>query len=296
MFLVGFIKFVGFLGLLRFIWWVFKILVAYFRKPVQLDRSKWVLITGASTGVGQALALKCAQQGVNVVGIGPNESALQSVQIEYSRLHPSGTFRYILRDFSDPTAAADIFSELQDIELSSLFVCHGRAVRHKLIDWTNKELIDYNNALMTSNVLLAKHFAAKSGQQGNITFISSPNTFTYGSISQNYGSVKRFLNQFVHSYQFEAGKMCVQVLNANKVDQWNIYDCVSSNEPQLFCDLYDRSLKPERVADMVLATLNTNFDVDVGYDSIIGRVLFWVLPPPIIDFLIRKSIAKRGED
>jgi short-subunit dehydrogenase len=268
MFLDVFIKFVGFLGLLRFLWWVFKILVAYFRKPVQLDRSKWVLITGASTDVGKALVLKCAGQGVNVIGIGEHERALQSVEMEYSLIHPAGAFRYFVHDFSDPTAASVIFSKLNDIELSSLFVCHDRRIGKEFVKWTNQELIDFNNAHMTSNVLLAKHFAAKTAEQGNITFISSVHTFVIIPGCQNYGSVKRFLNQFIHSDQFEVGKMCVQVLN-----------------PKGF---HGDSLTSDRIADMVLATLNTNFDVDVGRASIISRILFWVLPPPVIDFVLRK--------
>jgi short-subunit dehydrogenase len=288
MLLVSFVKFVGFLGLLRFLWWVFKILIAYFRKPVQLDRKKWVLITGASSGVGKSLSLKCARQGINAIGIGRNKETLESVAEEYAKINPSGTFRYILQDFSDPKAAANIFESLGEIELSSLFVCHGERIPKKLTDWTNEELINYNNAFMVSNVLLAKHFAAKTGQTGNITYISSVHNFTRLPLNQSYGSVKRFLNQFVHTYQFEAGDMHVQVLNPGRIDGTKFFDSVPNNLRGALARKVPGALTPERVADMVLATLNTNFDVDVGWDSIVSRVLFWVVPPPIIDFVLRR--------
>jgi short-subunit dehydrogenase len=255
-----------------------------------------ILITGASSGVGQSLVLKCAGQGVNVVGIGRNETALQSVQRQYSEVHPAGTFRYLLRDFSDPTTPADIFSSLADIDLSCLFVCHGRRIPKRLVDWTNQELIDYNNALMTSNVLLAKHFAAKTGERGNITYISSMQTFAVLPLDQSYGSVKRFLNQFVHTYQFEVGKMSVQILNPGRIDGTKFFDLVPHSLRATFARSVPRALTPARVADMVLATLNTNFDVDVGWDAIVARILFWALPPPLIDVVLRRLTPVTKDD
>ena len=53
--------------------------------------SKWAVITGASSGIGRALALEFAAGGFNVVLTGRNEAALREVAAECSGRHKAET-------------------------------------------------------------------------------------------------------------------------------------------------------------------------------------------------------------
>jgi short-subunit dehydrogenase len=250
----------------------------------------FVLITGASSGVGRALVMECASQAVSVVAVGRDESALIAVRDGYTRINPRGECRCLIRDFADTGAAASIFAELKTVPLSAMFVCHGVRTPKRFVNFTNPELTTYNNAMMTSNVLLAKHFAAHTETRGNITFISSMHTFTRIPFNQNYGSVKRFLNHFVHNYQFEAKNMCVQVINPGRIKGTKFFDSVPQNLRGFLARPIPWALTPERVARIVLATLDTNFDVDVGWDAILSRIIFWAVPGPVIDFFLKRTV------
>jgi short-subunit dehydrogenase len=289
------VAFIGFLGLLRFIWWVFKIVYAYLRPPVNLKKRgvEWVLVTGASSGIGRAIALKVAEQGVNVIGVGLHQQTLEDV--ERATTAKGVEFRAVVKDLSKPTAAGELFESLEaTLNIGALFIAHGGQVPRPFIDFTNEELIDYNNLMMTTNVLLAKHYAARTGEKGNITYISSVHNFTYLPYNQNFGSVKRFLNQFVHMYQFEVKDMWIQVLNPGRVQGAKF----SGEVPPELREYFNppgsagRGLTPERVAEFALSTIGTNFDVDIGLDAIITRIIFWIVPPPVIDYFLRKMAPK----
>jgi short-subunit dehydrogenase len=289
------VAFVGFLGLLRFIWWVYKIAYAYLRPAVDLKKKgvEWVLVTGASSGIGKAIALKVADQGINVIGVGRNKQALE--ELEAAITAKGVEFRPVVKDLSQPTAAGELFESLEPkLQIGAVFVAHGGRTPKPFVDFTNQELIDYNNLMMTTNVLLAKHYAERTSERGNITYISSLHNFTYLPYNQNYGSVKRFLNQFVHMYQFEVRDMWIQVLNPGRVRGTKFFDTVPPELKNYFNSPWcaSWSLTPERVANFALSTIGTNFDVDIGFEAIIARVIFWIVPPPVIDFILRKTAPK----
>ena len=52
-----------------------------------MTEAKWAIITGASSGIGKALALQFARGGFNLFLTGRNETALHSVARECSRQH-----------------------------------------------------------------------------------------------------------------------------------------------------------------------------------------------------------------
>src|SRR5919199_6414593 len=71
---------------------------------------KTTLITGASSGIGEAFARKFAAQGENVLLVARSEDKLASVCNELGREHNVGA-QYVALDLTKPEAARELFEE-----------------------------------------------------------------------------------------------------------------------------------------------------------------------------------------
>ena len=281
----------GLLGFLRFLWYLYRIVYPLVAKPKDLKKLgvNWAVVTGASGGVGHHLAVTLAKQGVNVAGIGRNERDLDELG---EKVRANGAeFEKIVVDFADTGAAEQVFKKLQGREVGALFVCHGACPVKSFDKFTPEEIISYNHAMITSNVLLAKHFMEQVGNFGTITYVSSANTFLYTPLAANYGSVKRFVNQFGHMFRIESKHVTVQVINPGHIAGTKFFDDVPEAVKFLTKDP-PGTLTPEKVTNAILATVGLNCDVDIGWDCILYRCLLWVLPVPVMDFVMEKMAIR----
>ncbi len=79
--------------------------------PYSLE-GKTILITGASSGIGQATAIECSKLGANVIIIGRNEERLKAT---ISQMEGESNF-YLKCDFSDPSNLDSIIDQLPKLD------------------------------------------------------------------------------------------------------------------------------------------------------------------------------------
>lgn len=72
-------------------------------------KNKTAIVTGATSGIGRASALKFAEAGANVVAVGRNETNLSALENEISQ--NDGTVKTIRADVTDETDIEKIFGE-----------------------------------------------------------------------------------------------------------------------------------------------------------------------------------------
>lgn len=82
---------------------------------------KTYLISGAGSGIGQAIAFKLAAGGHNCILLGRNEAALNKT----FKLLPNGSRMVIAADIRDKEDLADAASQLEDVELNGLVANAG---------------------------------------------------------------------------------------------------------------------------------------------------------------------------
>jgi NAD(P)-dependent dehydrogenase (short-subunit alcohol dehydrogenase family) len=82
---------------------------------------KTYLISGAGSGIGQAIAFKLAAEGHNCILMGRNEAALNKT----FKLLPNGSRMVIAADIRDKEDLADAASQLEDVELNGLVANAG---------------------------------------------------------------------------------------------------------------------------------------------------------------------------
>ncbi|WP_417249126.1 2-dehydro-3-deoxy-D-gluconate 5-dehydrogenase KduD [Celeribacter sp.] len=134
------------------------------------------LVTGANTGIGQAIAVALAGQGAHVVCAGRRACDETVAAIEAA----GGRAEALLLDFSDPMAARDTF---KDAGYSILVNNAGIIRRADSVDYSEEDwdaVIDVNQkALFFTCQAFGKELMAK-GQEGAIVNIASLLSFQGG--------------------------------------------------------------------------------------------------------------------
>ena len=130
---------------------------------------KTVLVTGASSGIGKATALLCAQMGASVIVTGRNEERLQSV---FDSL-PGERHLMIVADLTDASQRARLVREVPPLD--GIAYCAGIGHRKPSKFLTEEDIALVMNANFNAAVLLqAALSSSKRIQQGaSLVFLSS---------------------------------------------------------------------------------------------------------------------------
>lgn len=151
-----------------------------------------VLVTGASRGLGQAIAIALARKGHKVVGTATSEQGAEKITQELNAL-ATGSFGKMLKQ-DDATSVTKLFSELSEQGATPLILIANAGItadnlmlRMKDEEW--QHVIDVN---LTGNFHLTKHAIRPmvKARWGRIIFIGSV-VGSIGNLGQaNYAAAK----------------------------------------------------------------------------------------------------------
>lgn len=107
----------------------------------------WTLITGASSGIGRALALELGQQGHNLLLSGRDKSRLSQVAETIREQSPESRCEILPADLSDPGSTRELAARIGDVveRLDAFVYCAG--IGEPAPDFASLELIDFQEAL-----------------------------------------------------------------------------------------------------------------------------------------------------
>ncbi|SHF26264.1 2-deoxy-D-gluconate 3-dehydrogenase [Loktanella atrilutea] len=146
---------------------------------------KTALVTGANTGIGQAIAVGLAQAGATVVCAGRRSCDETVAMIEKD----GGTASSVLVDFADPMAGQGLFDTPVDILINNA----GIIRRNDAVDFTEGDwdaVMDVNlKALFFTTQAFAKAVLARGGQ-GRVVNIASLLSFQGGIRVPSYTASK----------------------------------------------------------------------------------------------------------
>lgn len=136
---------------------------------------KVVLISGASSGIGRACAIRCAEAGADLILVARNEERL----LETCSHFPSSTrYHLILADLSSAEFPEDgLNAGVQKLgKVSGMIHSAGISTTLPLRNLTEKKLLEFYKVNVVSATLLAKWFAKSSnyiGTGGSIVWMAS---------------------------------------------------------------------------------------------------------------------------
>lgn len=217
---------------------------------------KWVLITGASSGIGKAFARRLASEGANLVLVARNEDALQNLAALLKQQHAIETL-VIPKDLARLEAPQELFDAIERAGLSIDVLINnaGFGVYGKLHETpldSNQHMLLLNIIALSSltQLFLPNMLGKKAGIVINIASIAG--FFPYPYLS-NYAASKAFVKSFTEALWSEYRADGIQFLTV----------CPGSTDTNFFNVAHMKPSqpkpdKPEWVVEQTLKALNKN--------------------------------------
>jgi short-subunit dehydrogenase len=160
---------------------------------------EYVLLTGASSGIGYEMATQLAEKKMNLILVARSENKLRQMQKELTIRHGI-LVEYIVKDLSDVQAAIDLYKDVQreNFLVTALVNNAGVGNYGNFIETSLEEELKMIQLNISSVVTLTKLFAIdmvsrKSGKIMNVGSLLSFLPFPYYSV---YSATKAFVLAF----------------------------------------------------------------------------------------------------
>lgn len=208
----------------------------------------YILITGASMGIGYEMAQQLAAQKHNLILVARSADKLQQLQVQLMAAHQVDV-KYIAKDLSDPAAAQALFAEVQayDGVVSHLVNNAGFGGYGEFIETSLAHELNMINLNISSLVVLTKLFAQdmaqrKSGRIMNVASLLSFIPFPYYAV---YSASKAFVLAFSETIaaELEGTGVVVTALCPGTVETafhtpgMRQTNAMSANKPMLASDV-----------------------------------------------------------
>ncbi len=176
---------------------------------------KIALITGASSGIGKATAIKLAQQGYNLVLCGRRKEKLYELQNSLSQLVEVRTLLFDVRNKEEVAKQiGSLSSEWQNIDvlINSAGNAHGLSAIHEgdLADWD--AMIDGNvkGLLYVSKAIMPQMVKRETGHIVNISSIAGKQTYANGAV---YCASKKSVEAISEGMRLDLTQYGIKVTN-----------------------------------------------------------------------------------
>ena len=170
---------------------------------------KTIWITGGSTGIGKALAIKFSNEGWNVAISARRENLLEEISDQYENI------KSFPLDVTDKSKCKEVFNNIREKfgEVDICFFSTGtwNPKKERNIDVEQIEDVFKINFFGTLNSIKAVEEYFKKKKSGIITIVSSIAGYRGLPNSTGYGPSKSALNNLAESLYFDFGRSNVRI-------------------------------------------------------------------------------------
>lgn len=160
---------------------------------------EYILVTGASSGIGYEMAKQLAGKSFNLILVARTESKLRQMQADLTKQHGI-LVHYFVADLSEANAAIELYRKVKDDNLLVTHLVNNAGVGNygKFIETPLQEEVDMIQLNISSLVILTKLFSQdmagrRSGRIMNIGSVLSFLPFPYFAV---YSATKAFVMAF----------------------------------------------------------------------------------------------------
>jgi len=177
---------------------------------------KWVLITGATSGIGKELALKFGEAGFNMVITGRREQLLNDLSSQLFDQHHVEVIP-VAGDLSSNFDIEELIQACDHLPIGIAVLNAGFGTSGKFIDADIKQEVNMLDLNCKSLLILSHHFANKMkerSQKGAIVLMSSMVAFQGVPNAANYAASKAYVQSLGEALAIELKEEGVDILNA----------------------------------------------------------------------------------
>jgi short-subunit dehydrogenase len=173
---------------------------------------QWALVTGGTSGIGAAIVQQLAQQGLNVVMVARNESALNS-QAAALRQSTGMEVLTVSADLVTPEGLEHVMAATRDLTIDVLVPCAAIETLGLFVASSperHQHMVQMN---VIAPMRLARHFGEGMAQRrrGAILFVSSLSGWMPQPYMAQYGATKSYIMGLAAGLHFEMKDQGVDV-------------------------------------------------------------------------------------
>lgn len=181
----------------------------------QTRYGKWVVITGASSGIGRAMATELAAKGIQLVLLARRKAELESLSKELENRYGVQT-RVVVADLAEVSGVQSVETTTIDLDVGLLVAAAGFGTAGNFLDAKLEDelaMLDVNcRAVMQLSLHFGKRFA-KRGRGGLILFGSLVG-YQGTPRAAHYAATKAYVQTFAEALHVELAPKGVDVLSS----------------------------------------------------------------------------------
>jgi short-subunit dehydrogenase len=165
---------------------------------------KWALITGASSGIGRALALEFAAAHHNVFLTGRDKAALEETAYECSKWWAVRT-KIIMADLSDVSSTDQLIAALKDQRLDALVNNAGFGVKGDFNTTSISDELMMTEVQLSAMLKLTKAVLPQMLERGSGQILNVASVYSFSPVPKQsvYSACKAFIFSFSSSLRAE---------------------------------------------------------------------------------------------
>ncbi|KAL3143531.1 hypothetical protein ABBQ38_002330 [Trebouxia sp. C0009 RCD-2024] len=256
-----------------------QLLLGYYCKDRDLQRrynAQWGLVTGASSGIGKALALRMADQGINVVLVAKPDNLLDETYAEMQGIYKHLQIRKVAVDLSESGKYLEPIAEAtKDIDVQLIFNNAGYMLTGFFERWALKDHLQNIECNSTSAVAITHHFLSQmidKKLKGCIVFTSSAAACIPSPFGVTYAATKSFLSSFGASLapEVKASGIDVMVAHPSPVASRFYNGAHGLSTLQMFQKL---GVPAEELPSVIFSGIGRTVHRDIGPTAVLFRLL-----------------------
>ncbi|WP_298534913.1 SDR family oxidoreductase [uncultured Algibacter sp.] len=173
----------------------------------------WVIVTGASSGIGKAFVEKIAAMGFNLIIVARNEDKLHQLKNSLIKHFQIG-IKVLIADLTTEEGIHHVIKQTEALEVGLLINNAGREDSNHFLEINKKDHTQTIDLNIKAPLLLAHHFGTKMAnrKRGGIINMSSIVAFQGVPYISNYAATKSYNLIFSEGLSAEFSKHNIDVL------------------------------------------------------------------------------------
>lgn len=230
----------------------------------------WALVTGASSGIGRAIAVHLAEAGLNLILAARSREILTALAGELGARHGIEV-RVVSADLAQPDALETIESATRDLDVGLLVASAGFGTSGPFLEASLEQELDMVavncRALLAASLHFGRRFARRG--RGGMVLMSSIVGFQGMPYAAHYAATKAYVQTLAEALYVELAPQGIDVLAAAPGPPHSGFAERAGMK-------MGAALKPEDVAGSILAALGRKPTVLPGF---LSKLLTWSLVP-----------------